>query len=473
MQPLRRLSPAPLLRFLFRRLYFHKPYSFQTHTSSVEIPILNYNLCTNNTIASKHNSQWGTTAPVSLITLDTVSFSAKKQKPIKDLRLIPDIPCACCGITTISNPEIDKFLNKKIYYPAKQALTILKKAGYFNKKFMSPTENDAYTFCKMCALLFENETLSEIIEKEDIKELQREHFPDVRSQIDKIEKMTKQLARNSSYMVRELEPYSSKMGKAELEVFEILKKESKKYPQKTFSEILSSPKLKEHHLNKLESKQNEVFAKVINIAAKMSPDSFNLVLGTVSKARKIFDASQTPAANKRTTVIESFVAIKDSIPEKKLMQELILEINNLPSSRNNASSFIIKYAECIPNVIVEQLLRGSSATHEHVKPKNRENDKGANDKSNYIILCRNCNSERARTPYSDFVKVHPSMSENLQKYLNRVIAVINQGLLIGFDKYPLEIIDAIDKESNGAIKLHYNKLNLVEANKNRKNLKIK
>lgn len=399
---------------------------------------------------------------------DVVSFSAKNKKAITDLRFIPGITCACCGVETIPNPEIDKFLNKEIYYPAEKALNILKTAGYFNSKKSSLDEMTAYTFCKLCAGLYENETLSEILEKDDIKEMFRSYSFDERQQVLKIEKMAKQLAKDSEYMIKALEPYSTKMGKTESEVFQILKDVSQKHPQKTFSEILSMPKIKEFHLRNLETAQNRVFANVIKQATRMSPESFNIILNTVTNSKKRFDSSENQTPNKRTAVIESFERLYESIPEKKTMQDIIVEINNLPSSRNNASSFIIKYADLNSNVIVDQLLRGSSATHEHVKPRRRENDNGLNNNSNYVVLCKNCNNDRARTPYSVYMKTHPDMPKNFQKYLDKVIQFINTGLLVGFDSYPVDILNAVKTESDGLIRLNYSSLNLLDAKKNRK-----
>ena len=138
---------------------------------------------------------------------DTVTFSAKHQKFIKDLRLIPDITCACCGEKTIPKPEIDKFMNTQIYYTGKKALTILKKAGYFNPSKMTVDESEAYTFCKLCTSLYGNETLQEILDKNDIKNLMKVLTPEERKHIFNIEKMTRQLTKDSSFLIKKLEIY--------------------------------------------------------------------------------------------------------------------------------------------------------------------------------------------------------------------------------------------------------------------------
>lgn len=406
-----------------------------------------------------------------LLSCDTVSFRAKKPKVVTDLRKIPGVTCACCGDETILNGEIDKFLNKEIFYPADEALNILKQGGYFRSKNTPKEDMEAYNLCKLYAILVPNEPLSMVLEKAPIRALVQTQSSKVKKSIFKIQEMTKHLYHDSAFMVDALEKFSPQMHATEKEVFEILKKESQRSPQKTFTEILSNPRVRDYHLKQLEKEQKEVFKDVEYIASKMSPMSLKIVLRTIVKSKAIFDSPNSKVVNKRSTVIEAFKQLQSAIPEEELYQQIMSRIYELPSSRNNASSFIIKYSSHTPNEIAEQILRGSESTHEHVKPKRRIDDNGENSNSNYIVLCRNCNSERGQIPYGDFVKIHPQMPENMQKYIDIVINSINIGQLWGFDQYPWQIKSAVEKESDGKIQINLKNLNLIEAEKNRKRIK--
>lgn len=402
---------------------------------------------------------------------DTVSFQARKPKVVTDLRKIPGVTCACCGDETILNGEIDKFINKELLYPADEALHILKQGGYFRSKNTPKEDMEAYNLCKLYSILVPEEPLPMVLDKPPIKALIQLQPNKVKKSILKVQDMSKHLYHDAEYMINALEKFAHQMHKTEKEVFEILKDESKRNPQKTFTEILSNPRVKDYHLKKLEKEQKKVFKDVEYIASQMSPGSLKTILRTIVKSKAIFDSPNSKIVNKRSTVIESFKLLQDAIPEQDLYQQIMSRIYELPSSRNNASSFIIKYASHTPNEIAEQILRGSESTHEHVKPKRRMDDNGENANSNYIVLCRNCNSERGQMPYGDFIKIHPQMPENMQKYVDIVIKSINNGQLWGFDQYPWQIKSAVEKESDGKIQINLKNLNLIEAEKNRKRIK--
>lgn len=402
---------------------------------------------------------------------DTISFQARKPKVVTDLRKIPGVTCACCGDETILNGEIDKFINSELLYPANEALNILRLGGYFRSKNTPKEDMKAYNLCKLYTILVPDEPLPMVLDKTPIKALIQLQPNKVKKSILKIREMSKNIYHDAEYMVNALEKFTPQMHKTEKDVFEILKDESKRQPQKTFTEILSNPRVKDYHLKKLEKEQKSVFKDVEYIASQMSPESLKTILRTIAKSKAIFDSPNSKIVNKRSTVIESFKLLQESIPEQDLYQQIMSRIYELPSSKNNASSFIIKYASHTPNEIAEQILRGSESTHEHVKPKRRVDDNGENANSNYIVLCRNCNSERGQMPYSDFIKIHPQMPENMQKYMNIVIHSINIGQLLGFDQYPWQIKSAVEKESDGKIQINLKDLDLIEAEKNRKRIK--
>lgn len=411
---------------------------------------------------------FGITSSVKTLNTDTISFSSRKLKPIKDLRDIPGITCACCGVETIGNDEIDSFMSEKIYYPSGKAMEVIKASGVFNSKKMTKSQREAYEYCRVLSVLYPDDTMSNILDYEFISPKVRIRDKQVQEKIKEIESMCKRVYHKAPYMVKELEKFEPRMNKTEKEAFHLLKEYSKKYPNKSFTEILNEPDVFDVNLKKLEQMQGKVLWETENIGEKMSPSSRRKIHRLVTKAYNIFLKENSAIKNKRSRIIEMFEKAEANIPEKELMREVLDKINDLPSSRNNVSSFIVKYRYKNPNEIADMLLRGSSATIEHVKPQKRQNDPGPSEINNYIVLCRNCNSDRAQTPYDKFIKSHKDMPSNTQKYLDKVIQFINNGLLIGYDQYPYTITNAVSTESADQIKLDYSKLNILEAKENRK-----
>lgn len=396
---------------------------------------------------------------------DIVSFGTTKSKPVKDLRQIPDITCACCGVETIKNSEIDSFMAKRIYYPASEAIKVIEASGVFNKKKLTKSQETAYEFCKLLGV-YEGETLSKVLDKVAVNEKFRTFPKEVRENIKMIESMTRRVFHNSKYMVKELEQFEPRMNKTEKEIFQLIKHYSQKYPNKSFTEIFNEPEVYETNLQKLEHAQGEILFDIDKIAEKMSTPSRKKLHNLVKKSYNIFINENPSIKNKRSRIINMFEQIEDKIPEKELMEEVINTIYKLPSSRNNVSSFIVKYRDSNPNEIADLILRGSSSTIEHVKPHKRPNDPGENDIKNYLVLCKNCNQERQQIPYNEFIKKHPDMPKNTQKYLDKVIEYINKGLLIGFNQYPIHIKKTVADESDGKILLDYSQLDLLEAAQN-------
>ena len=194
-----------------------------------------------------------------VLSKDTVSFSGKKVKEITDLRLIPHITCACCGQETIPNNEIDEFLTKRIFYPAEESIRVLKQAGMLNRKKASVSQIEALTLLEAYAKFYSNESITSILSKDHVKNVLKFYDTETIEEIKKIEKMSRCLYHNSAYMIKELEKYEPRMRKTEKEVFNILKREAEKSPQKTFTEILSSPRIKDLNLNKC--KKNDTLGK--------------------------------------------------------------------------------------------------------------------------------------------------------------------------------------------------------------------
>ena len=67
-------------------------------------------------------------------------------------------------------------------------------------------------------------------------------------------------------------------------------------------------------------------------------------------------------------------------------------------------------------------------------------------------------------PFFEFIELHPEFyGKHLQRYMDRVIHDINNGIVKGFENYPAKISKTLRKESKGKVKVDISKLNIPNA----------
>lgn len=400
---------------------------------------------------------------------DTVSFGSKTPAIfINDLRDLPDLPCGCCGKKMLRNSVVNNFLNTKITYPAIIALKKLKAQQYFNESKSSEPMREAYTFLKFHAQKNPTLTVNELLSKNSVKETRRLLSPEASEACEEIRAMTKLVSHNSKYLTDEINKLKPDFHKTEKRVFKELSTLSKKYPDLNYNEILNLPNVYEKYLSNLQKKQNDILKQIEYIANGLDTQNRKLIKSLVKKAKVIFTEEIPEIHHKRGRVISEFNDTLQNMRDVPVIRKILNLIESLPDSKTDVDAFMIKGSQKNSNLIAEILLNRQRNTFEHVKPHHREGDNGESNIYNYIGLCGKCNSERQRTGYDVFVQKHPEMVENEQIQINKIIDYINNGILTGYDDYPVKIQAALDTESKGAIKIDHKKLNILQAKSNRK-----
>lgn len=116
----------------------------------------------------------------------------------------------------------------------------------------------------------------------------------------------------------------------------------------------------------------------------------------------------------------------------------------IPASSNSESAFYASFSKKSNEDIARRLFSGALASTEHVTPASKG---GANDTSNYIVMCADCNSRRSNMPYSEWIMQRPNFKVNFDKYLQEVEAKIDSGELgEEYATYPKEILETFSKE---------------------------
>ena len=104
-------------------------------------------------------------------------------------------------------------------------------------------------------------------------------------------------------------------------------------------------------------------------------------------------------------------------------------------------------------VYLQNLFKGTVATVDHLIPKGKN---GENDLSNYVVMCRNCNTEKTDYPLLRWLVIHPEMPKNVQKYMNKIVSMINNNELgPEYRKYPEIFSKKIAQLSHGKVDPKY------------------
>ena len=224
---------------------------------------------------------------------------------------------------------------------------------------------------------------------------------------------------------------------------------SEKNPKLSMSGLMSyySPNAKVL----LENEQKNVLGEVSKKAEVLGKD--NAVQKVVDQALKDIDNSTDKKHFERIPFLETFAKTVDKIEDKKLAGELLDTAVKLPMSQSSIEAFIVKYGhgDKSDKQIARRLAQPAIATAEHIHPDTLG---GPDNTANYMSECGDCNSKRGHMPYSEWMKNYPNMPRSIQRNIDEVTErIINGNLGDKYDDYPVDLQKAVDKETDGVVKL--------------------
>ena len=282
------------------------------------------------------------------------------------------------------------------------------------------------------------------------------------------------LSGKSSDAIALLKPFEDRMQPVNREVFGILEELSKKYPNNTLRQNLNL--VRGEHLEKIKNIEYDVLDKMAGVKIKDEKDS-EKVLNLLFESKDIIDKQNENYIFRRRRFMEKLGNVTKDMKEQDKAEELKSIAEGLPRAHDTVSSFIVKFTQKDPRTRIEKtswqlglaLVESSVGSIEHVKCRHPKDGSkaGANDISNYIYASRGANSLRRNTPFPEWIKTHPEVKENMQKYMDGVIDKINsKKAMKNFKAYPVVIAKTIENESNGEIKLDTSKLKISKKEAN-------
>lgn len=413
---------------------------------------------------------------------DIVSF--KKRKPavtqkestpetpfVTDMREL-DLHCACCGKRMIKNKSVNTFLNRKVYFPAYEALDRIKHEQNFRLYEQSNVMQFAYSYIKRKAKEHPELCMNELVSRKDVLEDWKKFKPQVKQAVSILREKCNNVTHDAKYLTKAIEELNPDFQNTESAAFQALKRYARIYPHETIHQILNKQEIKEYYLSQLHSKQNTKLRKITPLIHQFSPEIDKKASRALNDAYRIFNFENTDILHKRGRVLQLFEDVFSQIPESNKQDLEIAKIirrklDALPDSKNDVNSLMLKGAQKNSNAFVELLITRLRNTNEHVKPHHRKDDKGESDYSNYISLCGKCNNKRKTERYDVFIDKNPDMPYNSQRQIDEVCEYINKGIFVDHDTWPMDIKEPLSLESEGKIVISYDKLDRVKAKENR------
>jgi len=149
----------------------------------------------------------------------------------------------------------------------------------------------------------------------------------------------------------------------------------------------------------------------------------------------------------------------NNLKDEDLKEKFIKTADKLPTSKDNTSAFILKYADYPSNRIAKRLLKPSQGTIEHIKPSYKN---GHNVPSNFAHACVFHNQDRQHTDLSVYIENLTDVDMHVQNYIDFLIDISKEK--DSFQKYDInpehiiKISTLIETLSKNKLKLDINRL---------------
>lgn len=272
----------------------------------------------------------------------------------------------------------------------------------------------------------------------------------------------------NSALIKTLEPFKSYMHENELFIFWRIKLLHRKYPQKTFQQLLEM--LRPKYLQLLEAEQtailNDIDGMIDNFSSMQQKKTINhdlvIQLKTlISETKSIVISSEVEKHFLRKVFFAKLGLLIKQNPNAILLKKVKEKAADLPTSRDSISAFIVKYSGKVPSSkksraplgyrsskdIMENLLRPACETFDHVHPKVNG---GVDNLDNALGVCAYCNNDlKNKKNFRVFIN-RPNIIRNIElhmQYLIKHVKQIKKGI-----KYIKDLAKTLERLSNGLIK---------------------
>ena len=201
---------------------------------------------------------------------------------------------------------------------------------------------------------------------------------------------------------------------------------------KTMRRLLHyASKLKDTTNNKTRNYQGHVLRmikyKIDQSSLKKNPELFELM---ETSQKRLYNMPVNTPFNRKSYIYD-LMKITDGIDDTALKAKVLETAEELPTSRNNISAFILKFQNTPSNRLCYRLVSDSFGSIEHLLPQSKG---GRDELSNYGPASAYFNSRRGNVDLKDYLHQHPNIKQTCQYSVDKMIELANDGI---FEKIKL------------------------------------
>ena len=408
--------------------------------------------------AQRENESCSLQAPLNV---DTISFWGSGNRNTLRKLLKYQIPDMFTGRLMISRETYDQMESSGTF---NEPIHRFIRKTKFYKKCLLPIQSGIYSLIKDFAQFSPELHLNEVIKmlvpkaQKHLVSLQIPVFdelgaaaqdlpPDILQNVEKYMSETRQILNNKPIRIAfNKKDFMYKLNKVNERIIKSGDEEEIRAMRKLLTSMMDFP----HDANdtlirivKKPNKRNKIYSAVkknkktsqINrrkFFENLHKQFQRSVLSNDDELTQIFEQARAQILNIPTTVsfsrkkfINDLKDIISSVPDEELKNKLIKIATKLPSSVNEPSAFIMKLSKSNHNKIGYALFSPSIGTIEHLVPQNSGKD---DNFGNLGLSASLINGQRADISLANYMRKHPDVYKNIQKYIDRLIFLCNGGI---------------------------------------------
>ncbi|MBR6099273.1 hypothetical protein IKP85_05955 [bacterium] len=379
----------------------------------------------------------------------------------RDVRYIPHIRCALCDKFMMSYTEINEFIEKIPKIITRE--DILREIQSFDD-----TKHDAARYLiKLIntnpkkgwkSLVTDNNVLREIMQ------MPKDTQDNIVEIVQHINKYKKNLNPNiyPSQIIPGLKRLKKLLPEGYSQFIEILDGYSKKFPHKSFKEIINDKVFINYHRQIANSQGKShklhvqsVTDRILNLGKKL-PYCDRLKLKELNKqAAQIAGILNYSPDFRRALINELYAEFLQKNVENRLIRNQYRKyISSIPLRMVSGDDIflLLKNGHKDNDIeLIKDMFAPVLSSFEHAVPKSQD---GKNTLSNGIFMHAACNNARNTMSYERIITIFPAFAKYVQNQVSRVTSFIKSGQLKGYSKYPVGIRDSLLEASNGKLKIN-------------------
>ena len=384
---------------------------------------------------------------------NNINFTARlPQKIFKEVKDIPGMCCAKCRNKMLSTPELDTFMGNL----AVDSRTTIKTHIEGNME-----NNHVANFLKSLSDQYPRTSFYEIVKKPDVQiRLAQELSDKERRFVESVIELSSADLKRAPIVVNKLKSlreHFPQMPKVYSEVIDYLDFYATKHPDKTITEILTTPgiiarhrKASNFYYERFLTTFDKEFKALNKLGEKLSEED-KIRFDKLNKhASETWNAIYLPTETKSMHIEEIYDDFLNNLEDKKLAAKIKKQISHIPHNNLDVDYLLYKFSKqnLSEKEYIKEIVEQVSMTFEHIKADSKG---GKKTKGNGLYLCKACNNARSNLLYTTVLKHCSDFGENIKAQVRKLVSLVKHGNLPEYEDAILRIKQALNRETRGQV----------------------